>query len=149
MLVCPAGSPTIRGMVKISGEYQGNLRCRAVHGPSGSVLFTDAPRDIGGGGEAFSPTDLLATAFATCIATTVANAARKQGVELRGLRWEVTKEMSTDAPRRIARLPLTITVPVKHTPALATLLDGIIKGCPVHESMCPGIDVPVTITWAK
>ena len=43
--------PTIRGMVKISGEYQGNLRCRAVHGPSGSVLFTDAPRDIGGGGE--------------------------------------------------------------------------------------------------
>lgn len=136
-------------MVKITGEYQGNLRCRAVHGPSGSVLYTDAPRDIGGGGEAFSPTDLLATAFATCIATTVANAARKQGVELRGLRWEVSKEMSTDSPRRVARLPLVLAMPVKETPALAELLDSVIKTCPVHESMCDGIEVPVTITWAR
>lgn len=136
-------------MVKISGEYQGNLHCRAVHGPSGSVLFTSAPVDVGGRGDAFSPTDLMATALATCIATTVANAARKQGVELRGIRWEVVKEMSADTPRRIARLPLSIVMPVKQTPDLAALLDKVIKTCPVHESLHPSIAVPVTIVWAK
>ncbi len=135
-------------MVKISGEYQGNLHCRAVHGPSGSVLFTSAPVDVGGTGDACSPTDLMATALATCIATTLANAARKQGVELRGIRWEVTKEMSADLPRRIIRLPLSFSLPVKKTPELAALLDGVIKTCPVHESLHPSIEVPVTIKWA-
>lgn len=136
-------------MVKISGEYQGNLHCRAVHGPSGGVLFTSAPVDVGGTGDAFSPTDLMATALATCIATTLANAARKQGVELRGIRWEVVKEMSADTPRRIARLPLSFALPVKQTPDLAALLDEVIKTCPVHQSLHPSIEVPVTIVWAR
>jgi putative redox protein len=135
-------------MVKISGEYSGNLRCKAVHGPSGSVLFTDAPVDVGGGGEGFSPTDLVATALATCIATTMANVARKKGVEIRGLRWEITKEMSADAPRRIARLPLRIVLPVKKTPELDELLARVIKTCPVQQSLLPSVEVPVTIEWA-
>jgi uncharacterized OsmC-like protein len=85
-------------MVTITGEYQGDLHCSAAHGPSGKVLETDAPRDNQGRGEAFSPTDLVATGFATCIATTMAIAARKHGVEIGGIRYEVTKEMSSDAP---------------------------------------------------
>jgi putative redox protein len=141
--------PTIRPMVKITGEYQGNLHCRAVHGPSGGVLFTSAPVDVGGAGDAFSPTDLVATALATCIATTLANAVRKKGVELRGLRWEVTKEMSADAPRRIARLGLTFAMPLKQTPDLAAQLDQVIKSCPVHESLHPAVAVSVAITWAR
>src|SRR5438477_12207070 len=87
--------------VKITGEYQGELHCSARHEPSGNALVTDAPKDNQGRGEAFSPTDLLATAFGSCIATTMAIVARKHGVELNGLRFEVTKEMSSDAPRRI------------------------------------------------
>jgi len=62
-------------MVKITGEYQGDLHTSATHGPSGSTLATDAPKDNQGKGEAFSPTDLVATGFATCIATTMAIAA--------------------------------------------------------------------------
>jgi putative redox protein len=141
--------PTIRPMVKITGEYQGNLHCRAVHGPSGGVLFTSAPVDVGGAGDAFSPTDLMATALATCIATTLANSVRKRGVELRGLRWEITKQMSTDTPRRIARLGLTLAMPLKQTPELAAELDQVIKGCPVHQSLHPSVAVAVAITWAK
>ena len=57
--------------------------------------------------------------------------------------------MSTDSPRRVVRLPLILAMPVKETPALAELLDRVIKTCPVHESMCDGIEVPVTITWAR
>ena len=88
-------------MVTITGEYEGELHCRAQHGPSGSGLVTDAPRDNQGRGEAFSPTDLVATAFGTCILTTMAIAARKHGLELKGMRFETTKEMSADLPRRI------------------------------------------------
>ena len=91
-------------MVRITGEYQGDLHCSAVHGPSGDAIETDAPKDNQGRGEAFSPTDLVATGFATCIATTMAIVARRHGVDIAGIRYEVTKEMSADAPRRISRL---------------------------------------------
>ena len=98
-------------MVTITGEYQGDLHCSAVHGPSGSGLATDAPRDNQGRGEAFSPTDLVATGFATCIATAMAIAARRHGVEIGRVRFEVTKEMSADAPRRISRLAARLWLP--------------------------------------
>ena len=91
-------------MVKITGEYQGGLHCTAVHGPSGTAINTDAPKDNQGRGESFSPTDLVATALATCAATTMAIVARRHGVDLAGLKDEVTKEMSGEGPRRIARL---------------------------------------------
>ena len=135
-------------MVKITGEYQGDLHCLAVHGPSGTVLNTDAPKDNQGRGEAFSPTDLTATSLATCIATTMALVARKHGIELRGLRFEVTKEMSTDAPRRIVRLATTLWLPIARTPEAAQLLENAARTCPVHQSLHPAVDKPVTFHWA-
>jgi putative redox protein len=135
-------------MVKITGEYQGDLHCVATHGPSGNVLMTDAPKDNQGRGEAFSPTDLTATSLATCIATTMALAARRSGVELKGLRYEVTKEMSTDAPRRIVRLATTVWLPIAMTDELAKVLEYAAHHCPVHASLHPQVDKPITIHWA-
>ena len=67
-------------MVSISIEYTGKLHCNAIHGPSGSELATDAPTDNQGKGEAFSPTDLVATALGTCIATTMAIVAERHQI---------------------------------------------------------------------
>ncbi|MET0261949.1 MAG: OsmC family protein [Rariglobus sp.] len=136
-------------MVKITGEYQGDLHCVATHGPSGSVLMTDAPKDNQGRGEAFSPTDLVATSLATCIATTMAIVARRHEVELKGLRYEVTKEMSADAPRRIVRLATTIWLPVAKTEQLAKLLEHAAHNCPVHQSLHPQVEKPIVIHWAE
>ncbi|MDF3059211.1 MAG: OsmC family protein [Rariglobus sp.] len=136
-------------MVKVTGEYQGDLHCVATHGPSGNSLVTDAPKDNQGRGEAFSPTDLVATAMATCIATTMAIAARKQGVELKGLRYEVIKEMSTDAPRRIVRLATTVWLPLAKTEPLATLLEHAAHHCPVHQSLHPQVEKPVVFHWSE
>ena len=134
--------------VKITGEYQGELHCSARHEPSGSTLATDAPKDNQGRGEAFSPTDLVATALGTCIATTMAIAARKHSVELRGLRFEVTKEMSTNTPRRIVRLAAEVWMPIPQTHPAAKPLEGAGRACPVHKSLDHSIDAPITFHWA-
>jgi uncharacterized OsmC-like protein len=136
-------------MVKITGEYQGDLHCVATHEPSGNTLVTDAPKDNQGRGEAFSPTDLTATSLATCIATTMAIVARRHGVELKGLRYEVTKEMSADAPRRIVRLATTVWLPVQKTEELAKLLEHAAHHCPVQQSLHPQVEKPVVLHWAE
>jgi len=135
-------------MVKITGEYQGELHCVALHEPSGSALNTDAPKDNQGRGAAFSPTDLVATALATCIATTMAIVARKQGLELSGLKYEVTKEMSSYGPRRIARLTTHLWLPLPRTEAVAKLLEHAAHNCPVHLSLDPSVEKPVVFHWA-
>src|SRR5260370_18656331 len=99
-------------MVKEDIEYTGNLHCDATHGPSKSKLATDAPTDNKGKGEAFSPTDLVATALGTCISTTMGLKADSLGVDLRGMKVSLQKEMSNDAPPRIVALPSEVHIPL-------------------------------------
>ncbi|MEO6876383.1 MAG: OsmC family protein [Opitutaceae bacterium] len=135
-------------MVKITGEYQGDLHCVAIHEPSGNTLDTDAPKDNQGRGAAFSPTDLTATSLVTCMATTMAIFARKNGIDLPTLKFEVTKEMSTDAPRRIVRLVSQVWIPMARTAETAKILEGAAQNCPVQQSLNPAIDRPITFHWA-
>ena len=89
-------------MVQVSVRDTGDLHCDATHGPSQAKISTDAPSDNKGKGETFSPTDLVATALATCISTTMGIKAEDLGVDLRGMTVSVQKEMSKDraAPDR-------------------------------------------------
>ena len=134
-------------MVKIKGEYQGELHCTAVHGPSGSALNTDAPKDNQGRGEAFSPTDLVATALATCIATTMALAARRSHVDLAGLRYEVTKEMSSEAPRRMTRLTVHFWMPAAAKQLPPGSMESAAKACPVHRALAPDVEKVLEFHW--
>lgn len=133
--------------VSITIQYDGELRCEAVHGPSGTVLQTDAPRDNQGRGEAFSPTDLVGTALGTCMATTMALVARRHGVELRGTRVTVRKEMSAEPPRRIARLVVEIQVPLPSSHELREQLETAAHTCPVQRSLHPDMATPTTFVW--
>jgi uncharacterized OsmC-like protein len=136
-------------MVKISGEYQGDLHCVATHEQSGNTLVTDAPRDNNGRGGAFSPTDLAATALGTCMLTIMAMAARRHGVELRGTRFEVVKEMSGDLPRRIASVGVQFWVPFRRDALPAGTLERAAETCPVHQSLHPDVVKQVTFHWAE
>jgi uncharacterized OsmC-like protein len=133
--------------ISISVDYQGDLRCQAAHGPSGNHLITDAPTDNHGKGESFSPTDLVATALATCMATVMGIKARQKGYDLTGMKVSVEKHMSEDSPRRIVRLPLTIEVPLPESHPDRKLLEATALACPVHHSVHPDIDKPVTFVW--
>jgi putative redox protein len=134
-------------MVTITATYEGDLRCTARHGPSGNTVFTDAPVDNHGKGESFSPTDLVATALATCTMSIMGIVAKREGIDLRGMHVRVDKVMVNEPVRRIARLPVKITVPAKLTPEQRRKLEASARACPVHKSLHPDIDAPIEFEY--
>jgi len=137
-------------VVEINIEYQGELRCRAVHAPSSAVLLTDAPVDNHGRGESFSPTDLVATGLGTCMATVMSIQARKLGFDLTGTRVQVNKQMTAQLPRRIARLTVQVTLPAAASASVAGAREAFERyahECPVRLSLLGAIEVPVHFDW--
>lgn len=132
-------------MIEIRIDYQGDLHCSATHGPSGTVLTTDAPVDNNGRGESFSPTDLLATALGTCMSTVMGIAARRKGIALEGMKVTVRKHMSTDTPRRIAKLEVDLEIPLPADHPDRAFLEATANACPVHHSLHP--DVVTELKW--
>jgi putative redox protein len=128
-------------------EYLGDLRCKALHGPSGMELMTDAPVDNQGKGEAFSPTDLCATSLGTCMATIMGIQANTLGIDLKGMRIGVDKIMSADAPRRIAEIRVRMQVPGIVSDKHRQQLTRAAEQCPVHHSLHPDIKVELTFEW--
>jgi putative redox protein len=134
-------------MVNVSIKYTGDLHCDATHGPSRANLATDAPTDNKGKGEAFSPTDLVATALGTCISTTMGIKAEELGVNLKGMTVDVKKEMSKDAPRRIVALPSEVHIPLPPNSLHREILEKTALNCPVHKSLPPEINRPTRFFW--
>ena len=134
-------------MVKVDVKYTGNLHCDATHGPSQSKISTDAPMDNKGRGEAFSPTDLVATVLATCMSTTMGIRAQELGVDLRGMSVSVQKEMSKDPPRRIVGLPSEVHIPLPSDHRHREVLEQTALNCPVHKSLPPEIHRPTKFFW--
>ena len=140
-------------MVDIYTRYEGGLRCTAKHGPSETSFTTDAPVDNHGRGESFSPTDLVATALGTCALTTMGILAQKRGWTIDGMEAHVKKVMTQELPRRIAKLPVTITVPAEVAGRLdlATRaeLENTANNCPVKLSIHAQIEAPITFAWGS
>ncbi len=136
-------------MIPINITYLGQLRCIAEHGPSGAQLTTDAPVDNHGRGEAFSPTDLLATALGSCMATVMGIVAQRKELDLTGMHVQVEKHMADDLPRRVGRLVVHIAMPIAEDHAHATLLRAAALECPVARSLHPQLVIDVDWTWLK
>lgn len=135
-------------MIQININYVGELRCRAVHEPSGEKLHTDAPKDNEGKGESFSPTDLVATALGTCMATVMGIYARRKDLALEGMRVTVNKKMSADSPRRIVCLETVIEFPIESSHPEAKILERTAHTCPVHQSLAAEMDKPITFCYS-
>lgn len=134
-------------MVNVTIEYTGDLHCKATHGPSHSRIETDAPTDNKGKGEAFSPTDLVASALGACMSTIMGMKAEELGLNLRGMTISVQKQMSKDAPRRIVALPSEVHIPLPPDCPQREKLEQAALNCPVHKSLPPEIDRPTTFFW--
>ena len=134
-------------MVTLTSTYEGGLRCRAVHAPSGTILLTDAPVDNHGRGESFSPTDLVAAALGACMMTIMGIVAERHALDLAGMKAETTKGMSAEPPRRIVSLRTRIIVPLPADHPQRERLEKAALTCPVHESLAAGIDAAVEFVW--
>ncbi len=136
-------------MIKIDGTYPGDLRCVAVHEPSGAELVTDAPLDHEGLGRSFSPTDLVATALATCVVTILGLVARRRELSIEGTRWSITKEMVADPKRRIGRLALTITLPAALSERDRRALKAAGDTCPVKQTLDPRTEMEIEYRYEE
>jgi uncharacterized OsmC-like protein len=134
-------------MVEMTLVYEGGLHTQALHGPSRAVIETDAPVDNQGKGEAFSPTDLLATSLASCMLTTMAIVGEREGWRLDGARARVEKHMELQPRRRVGRLVVDLTFPSGLPVAARKRLEETARGCPVAASIHPDTQVDLTLYW--
>ncbi len=118
--------------------YQGELRTEAEHLKSGKTVITDAPTDNQGKGEAFSPTDLVATALGSCMLTIMGIKARDRQLDIEGTRCEITKVMAS-APRRISKVAVTISLPNTFSEDERKVLERAALHCPVAKSLHPDL----------
>ena len=134
-------------MIKLSMIYEGELRCRVIHEPSGNEILTDAPVDNMGKGEAFSPTDLVAAALGSCMLTVIGITAQKNNIDLTGTTAEVTKEMATSPVRRIGKMAVTIYMASGINRSKRSILDQAAQMCPVYKSIHPSVSMPVKFIY--
>lgn len=129
--------------------YLGELRTEATHLQSGTAIITDAPTDNNGKGEAFSPTDLVATSLGSCAMTIMGISARNDSIDLTGSEIEITKVMSSDAPRRIVRVDVVFNMftPEPLTEDQQAKLIRAAHTCPVAKSLHPDIVQNMVFNW--
>lgn len=127
--------------------YKGDLRTKATHVKSGNELITDAPIDNHGKGEAFSPTDLVATAFGSCILTILGVAEENYNLNLKGTSLKITKIMSEN-PRRIGEIVVEMDFPKSnYTDKQKHIIEHITKTCPVGLSLHPDIKQTIILNY--
>ncbi len=130
-------------------SYLGDLRTESVHLKSGKTYITDAPVDNNGKGEAFSPTDLASTSLGNCAITIMGIAARNENIDFTGTEIAITKIMSAEPPRKIARIVLEFHM--KSTVALSEdqqkRYERLAHNCPVALSLHPDVVQEMIFHW--
>lgn len=127
--------------------YSGDLRTFSVHLQSGNEIVTDAPTDNQGKGEAFSPTDLLATSLGNCMLTIMGISARNHGFNIDGTTAEVTKVMA-DNPRRVSEIHISLKFPANSfSDKDKMIIEKAAKSCPVAHSLHPDIKQEISFNY--
>lgn len=126
--------------------YKGNLRTVSEHIKSGNEFITDAPTDNNGKGEAFSPTDTIATGLASCMLTVMGIKAAQMNINMEGATAEVTKTMASN-PRRISKIEVLLSLPFEADDKTKKILENTANTCPVHYSLHPDIEKIVEFNW--
>lgn len=126
--------------------YLGDLRTSSIHLQSGSEIISDAPIDNNGKGEAFSPTDTLANALASCMFTVMGIKAQTMNVDFTGSIASVTKHMQNE-PRKIAKIEVVFEMAVVADEKAKLILERTALTCPVHLSLHPDIEKAITFNW--
>lgn len=128
-------------------RYLGELRTEAQHLQSGNKIITDAPTDNQGKGEYFSPTDMLATALASCMLTIMGIASRTHGFDIDGTKVDITKVMGA-GPRRVVEVIVEFTFPNDYEPKVKKIIEAAAKECPVANSLHPDLKQTIIFNYS-
>lgn len=131
--------------VEMAVELRG-LAARLTHGPSGAQIATVPPRDNGGDGSSFSPTDLLGASLASCALTTMALVAARESLTFGDASATVVKHM-VGPPRRVGELSVEVRMPPGVPLGQRPRLEEIARTCPVAKSLHPDVAVPMRFVW--
>lgn len=126
--------------------YLGDLRTSSIHLQSGTEILSDAPLDNNGKGAAFSPTDTVANALASCMMTVMGIKARDLEVDLQDSTAEVTKIMQVE-PRRIGVIAIVFEMCGTTDLKNKTILERVAMTCPVFLSLHPEIEKRISFNW--
>ena len=129
-------------------NYLGNLRTESVHISSNNKIVTDAPTDNNGKGEAFSPTDLVASSLSSCILTVLGIVSRRIKYDLTNTKSSVKKIMG-DNPRRIVEIVVRVEFLVYADPKTRSILEKAALNCPVAKSLHPDIKQSISFIWPE
>ena len=129
-------------------EYLGELRTKLIHIESGDKIFTDAPKDNEGKGEAFAPTDLVATSLASCMISIMGIKARKDDIDIVGTKAEILKVMQA-SPRRISTIEIKITFPKSYSDKNKKILERAALTCPVGKSLHANIKQVISFIYPE
>ncbi len=117
-----------------TSTYSGDLRTQSIHTQSGETYITDAPTDNEGKGNAFSPTDIVASALANCMLTIMGIVSKRKGLALEGTEAKIDKFMGT-VPRRITEIKIDFYFPLNFSKDERKLLEKAALNCPVAKSL--------------
>jgi putative redox protein len=127
--------------------YNGGLRTTSVHVYSGNEIITDAPIDNKGKGQAFSPTDLLATSLGNCMLTIVGIAAAEHGFNIDGTTCEITKVMAQE-PRRVSEIIVNFQFPDQnYSDKDKKIIERSARTCPVSQSLHPDLKQTISFNY--
>ena len=127
-------------------RYLGDLRTSSMHLQSGTEILTDAPTDNHGKGEAFSPTDLVATALGSCMVSIMGIKSKDLNVDLKDSTVSITKTMQSE-PRKIAKIEVILNMSIETSEKNKAILERAAMTCPVLLSLHPDIEKDVVFNW--
>ena len=134
-------------MTKMKAVYVSDFQVECVHGENGAKLVTHAPKDAGGSGHGFSPTDLLVVALGTCMLTLLGMTAQKLGVEVKGSTLEMEKVMASSPSRRLGKAIIRVRCPHSFSQQIREKLEKAMLECPVYHSLHPDVKKEIEFIW--
>ena len=133
--------------VTMKGKSTGTTTVELQH-ESGAIIVTTAPKDNGGDGSSFSPTDLCSVSLGACGTTIMSMFCKTKDINLEKIEFDITKEMSP-APRKIAKLTISYKIFSNCSEKEFSMIVNAGKTCPVRLTLSGNVEIVETYTQIK
>ena len=133
---------------QLTVTYEGGLHAVGRMTPAGCSVDMDAPAAVGGSGESFCPLDLLAVAYAGCVAMSMDLVAGKHSFDIGGAKVNVELVMAKGPGMRVEGIEAKVVLPREYPPEQIDILRKAACMCPVGNALRPDLETTLTFEVA-